>query len=81
MSPKWPSTNQFKFVNLAQSLIKLGIFASKNTVFIVLSRTIAAKHGFVICELFTGHGVGRLLHLPPQILHHCKVFVKYFLFR
>ena len=26
---------------------------------------VAEAGGFVVCELFTGHGVGKLLHLPP----------------
>lgn len=33
---------------------------------------VAEKYGFVVCELFTGHGIGELMHLPPSILHHCK---------
>jgi methionyl aminopeptidase len=31
---------------------------------------VAEENGFTVCELFTGHGVGHLLHMPPMIMHH-----------
>lgn len=40
----------------------------------IINRKIAEKNNFVVCELFTGHGVGRLLHVPPMIMHHCKKY-------
>jgi len=30
---------------------------------------IAKEHGFHSSELFTGHGIGELLHMPPMITH------------
>lgn len=31
---------------------------------------ITQNEGFVVCELFTGHGIGNLMHMPPTIVHH-----------
>jgi len=30
---------------------------------------VAADHGFKVCPMFTGHGIGKCFHEPPQILH------------
>jgi len=24
----------------------------------------------VVCDLFTGHGIGHLMHMPPTIIHN-----------
>ncbi|CAD8155048.1 unnamed protein product [Paramecium octaurelia] len=31
---------------------------------------VAADEGFTVCELFTGHGIGELMHMPPMIIHN-----------
>jgi methionyl aminopeptidase len=31
---------------------------------------IATQHGCSVNAQFTGHGIGRVFHLPPWILHH-----------
>lgn len=30
----------------------------------------AHDNGFTVCELFTGHGIGEKLHMPPTIYHN-----------
>jgi methionyl aminopeptidase len=30
---------------------------------------VAQKHGFGMCQEFSGHGIGSAMHLPPPILH------------
>ena len=32
----------------------------------------AKDHGIHVCEHFTGHGVGQLLHMPPMVYHTCN---------
>jgi len=27
-----------------------------------------------VCEEFTGHGIGHLLHMPPMVYHKCSIF-------
>ncbi|EAR84818.1 methionine aminopeptidase (macronuclear) [Tetrahymena thermophila SB210] len=34
--------------------------------------SIAHENGFSVCELFTGHGVGELLHMAPAVFHEKK---------
>jgi methionyl aminopeptidase len=36
-----------------------------------LCQKIADDHGYEICDLFTGHGIGEILHLPPTVHHTC----------
>lgn len=33
---------------------------------------IASEKGFVVCDIFTGHGIGNLMHMPPTIIHHAN---------
>ena len=65
--------NPLKYVNQVLNLTKLGIFVS-NYIKNINYRKVAAENGFVVCELFTGHGIGNLLHMPPTIMHHCNKF-------
>ncbi|EGR34224.1 methionine type i, putative [Ichthyophthirius multifiliis] len=37
-----------------------------------ICQEIANSNGFHVCELFTGHGVGKLLHMPPIVFHSKK---------
>jgi methionyl aminopeptidase len=48
--------------------VKLEIFVSKHY-YQYFRREIAEKNGYYVCELFTGHGVGELLHMPPMVHH------------
>lgn len=36
----------------------------------MICETIANQNNYHICELFTGHGVGEKLHMPPMIYHY-----------
>lgn len=36
-----------------------------------ICQEIADSHDYSICNLFTGHGIGSLLHLPPMVQHTC----------
>ena len=31
---------------------------------------VAVQHGYSVNPQFTGHGIGRVFHRPPWILHH-----------
>jgi methionyl aminopeptidase len=33
---------------------------------------VAGQNGLDVCEHFTGHGVGHLLHMPPMVYHRCN---------
>ena len=35
-------------------------------------RNYAVKNGFVLNEFFTGHGIGKYVHMPPVVYHHCN---------
>lgn len=35
----------------------------------ILHREIAEREGFYSNEMFTGHGIGSLLHMPPMVVH------------
>ena len=37
-----------------------------------ICQDIADAHDYHICDLFTGHGIGHLLHMPPMVHHTCK---------
>ena len=32
-------------------------------------RQLAQSHEYTICDLFSGHGIGTLLHMPPMVNH------------
>ena len=44
----------------------------KKLISLQFCRAIAKKNGFFICDLFTGHGIGELVHLPPAVFHEKK---------
>lgn len=31
----------------------------------------AAQNKITVCDEFSGHGIGHLLHMPPMVLHRC----------
>lgn len=33
---------------------------------------LVAQHGYSVNQQFTGHGIGKVFHRPPWILHHSK---------
>lgn len=42
-----------------------------------ICQKIADKNGYEMCILFTAHGIGEILHLPPPILHSClNIYIK-----
>lgn len=60
-----------RFANLERESIKLVNCAGLLEKFfeLILYREIAENHGYTVCELFSGHGIGELLHMPP-LVHH-----------
>ena len=36
------------------------------------SSSVVKGTGFSVCDVFTGHGIGKEFHAPPQILHTGK---------
>ncbi len=56
----------YKPANQAKKYQKLVKFVTKSFFY----TQVASKNKFHVCEHFTGHGVGQLLHMPPMIPHH-----------
>lgn len=38
-------------------------------VFKLYIREIAESYGYTVCDLFSGHGIGEILHMPPMVQH------------
>lgn len=45
----------------------------------IIIREIAQDYGYTICDLFSGHGIGELLHMPPLVHHVGNTLIKFVL--